>query len=240
VHYDQIGNGGSSHLPGADARFWTPELFLEELDNLLRQLSVADNYVLFGHSWGMLSARHAALRPPGLRGLVVANAPASYPLWRQQMEVLRAGLPAEVDATLRRHEADGTTTAREYLDAAEIFYRRHMCRITWPRDFLASYLEMSSNPAVYFAMNGPTEFHVIGSLRDWSVVDCLPGIAVPFLLGTHGVPRGMPSGRLGSRGVRARSYEGPGRGTSGFPSASSVILPGRRVSPSRTRRLKGR
>jgi L-proline amide hydrolase len=183
VHYDQIGNGGSSHLPGADARFWTPELFLEELDNLLRRLSVADNYVLFGHSWGgMLSARHAALRPPGLRGLVVANAPASYPLWRQQMEVLRAGLPAEVDATLRRHEADGTTTAREYLDAAEIFYRRHMCRITWPRDFLASYLEMSSNPAVYFAMNGPTEFHVIGSLRDWSVVDCLPGIAVPTLL----------------------------------------------------------
>jgi L-proline amide hydrolase len=74
VHYDQLGNGGSTHLPDADPRFWTVELFLEELDNLLRRLEIADNYVLVGHSWGgMLSARHAAGRPPGLRGLVIAN-----------------------------------------------------------------------------------------------------------------------------------------------------------------------
>ena len=52
VHYDQLGNGGSTHLPDADPRFWTVELFLDELDNLLRRLEIANNYVLFGHSWG--------------------------------------------------------------------------------------------------------------------------------------------------------------------------------------------
>ena len=31
-------------------------------------------------------------------------------------------------------------------------------------------------------MNGPNEFHVIGSLRDWGVEDCLPDIAVPTLI----------------------------------------------------------
>src|SRR5215217_7482976 len=35
VHYDQLGNGGSTHLPDRGPRFWTVQLFLDELDNLL-------------------------------------------------------------------------------------------------------------------------------------------------------------------------------------------------------------
>src|SRR5690348_9906472 len=61
VHYDQIGNGGSTHLPDRGADFWTVQLSLDELDNLLRQLDIQDNYVLYGQSWGgMLAAKHAA------------------------------------------------------------------------------------------------------------------------------------------------------------------------------------
>ncbi len=184
LHYDQLGNGGSTHLPDRGAHFWTVELFLAELDNLLHKLEIADSYVLVGHSWGgMLSARHAAKRPEGLRGLVIADSPASYPLWRQEMEVLRARLPAGVDATLRRHEAAGTTNSEEYLEAMRVFYDRHVCRIApWPLDYLASYLEISNDPTVYYVMNGPSEFHVVGTLRDWSVVDCVADIAVPSLL----------------------------------------------------------
>ncbi len=80
VHYDQLGNGGSTHLPGKGAEFWTVELFEQELANLVQRLGIADDYVLFGQSWGgPLCARHAMAGPPGLRGLVVANAPASAP-----------------------------------------------------------------------------------------------------------------------------------------------------------------
>ncbi|MEJ8641978.1 alpha/beta fold hydrolase [Streptomyces sp. MS1.HAVA.3] len=94
VHYDQLGSGGSTRLPDRGADFWTVELFEAELDNLLRELGVADDYVLLGQSWGgMLAARHAARRPAGLRGLIIANSPASYLLWREEMEVLRAALP---------------------------------------------------------------------------------------------------------------------------------------------------
>jgi L-proline amide hydrolase len=184
VHYDQLGNGGSTHLPDRGPEFWTPQLFLDELDNLVHGLGVAGNYVLFGQSWGgMLCARHAATGPAGLRGLVIANSPASYPLWRQEMRVLRAALPPGVDVTLRRHEAAGTTDSEEYFEAMKVFYERHVCRkLPWPRDYLASFMETSNNPIVYSVMNGPSEFHVIGTLRNWSVIDCLGDIAVPTLL----------------------------------------------------------
>jgi L-proline amide hydrolase len=43
-------------------------------------------------------------------------------------------------------------------------------------------METSNDPTVYSVMNGPSEFHVIGTLRDWSVVDCLGDIEVPTLL----------------------------------------------------------
>ncbi|MFE1322873.1 proline iminopeptidase-family hydrolase [Kitasatospora phosalacinea] len=184
LHYDQLGNGGSTHLPERGADFWVPELFEAELDNLLRSLGADEDYVLFGHSWGgLLVARHAARRPPGLRGLVIADSPASYPLWRQEMAVLRAALPPEVDATLRRHEEAGTTSSHEYYKAARVFYDRHVCRVVpWPRDYRASHLEVSEDPTVYSVMNGPNEFHVVGTLKDWSVEDCLPDIDVPTLL----------------------------------------------------------
>ncbi|MGC0328971.1 L-proline amide hydrolase [Streptomyces sp. SAI-170] len=189
VHYDQLGNGASSHLPGEGPEFWTVELFLEELDNLLRHLGVADNYVLFGHSWGgVLAARHAADRPAGLRGLVVANSPASYVLWRQEMEVLRAALPPEVDAVLRRHEAAGTTDTAEYARAVRVFNDRHVCRVDpWPKEYLATTMETANDPTVYHTMNGPSEFHVVGTLKDFSLEDRLADIAVPTLVisGAH-------------------------------------------------------
>jgi L-proline amide hydrolase len=184
VHYDQLGNGGSTHLPDRGADFWTVDLYLDELDNLLAALGIADDYVLFGQSWGgMLVAKHASRRPAGLRGLVIANAPASYPLWLSEMKVLRDQLPAGVNDVLLRHEASGTTESEEYTTALRPFYEKHVCRVLpWPRDYMASFYEIYNDPTVYYTMNGPSEFHVIGTLRDWGVVDCCADIAVPTLL----------------------------------------------------------
>lgn len=184
VHYDQLGNGGSTHLPDKGADFWTVELFLDEIANLTRTLGVDGNYVLLGQSWGgVLAARHAAGRPPGLRGLILADTPPSYPLWLRELDTLRAQLPPGVDETLRRHEAAGTTASAEYFEAMGAFYARHVCRLQpWPRDFMASFMEIFNDPTVYMTMNGPSEFHIIGTLRDYSVVDCLADIDVPTLV----------------------------------------------------------
>jgi L-proline amide hydrolase len=183
VHYDQVGNGRSTHLPDAAPEFWTVELFLAELDNLLAALGIADRYALLGQSWGgMLAAEHAVRSPAGLRGLVIADSPASMALWSAAADALRAELPPEVDETLRRHEAAGTTDTDQYADAVRVFYDRHVCRVPWPPEVSATFDALDEDPTVYHTMNGPSEFHVIGSLRDWSIVDRLGAIDVPTLL----------------------------------------------------------
>jgi L-proline amide hydrolase len=184
VHYDQLGVGLSTHLPERGADFWTVELFLDELDNLLAHLGIAGRYHLIGQSWGgMLAAEHAVLRPEGLKGLVIADSPASMKLWREECDRLRAELPAEVERTLREHEAAGTTDSPEYRAAEKVFNARHVCMIVPnPSEVLASDAKTAEDPTVYHTMNGPTEFHVVGTLQDWSVTDRLHQVTAPTLL----------------------------------------------------------
>lgn len=87
VFYDQLGNGNSTHLPeksGDAGSFWTEQLFLDELDNLLRHLGIQDNYSLLGQSWGgMLASRHASRRPKGLQRLIISDSPANMRLFEK-------------------------------------------------------------------------------------------------------------------------------------------------------------
>ncbi len=184
VHYDQLGNGRSTHLRDRGVDFWTVDLFLAELDNLLSHLGIAGRYHLVGQSWGgMLGAEHAVRRPAGLRSLVLADSPASMALWVAEANRLRLDLPAEIQDALLRHETAGTTAHPEYETATRAFYARHVCRLDpWPAEVTRTFEAMASDPTVYATMNGPNEFHVIGTLRSWSIVDRLPRVVAPTLL----------------------------------------------------------
>ncbi|WP_118132805.1 proline iminopeptidase-family hydrolase [Oceanicella sp. SM1341] len=183
IHYDQIGNGKSTHLPQMGPEFWTVEFFLGELDALLDHLGIRGRYALLGQSWGgMLGAEHAVRRPEGLKALVIANSPASMALWSAGAAALRAELPEEVQEALNRHEAAGTLDHPDYLAATRVFYDRHVCRISpWPEEVARTFAAIDADPTVYHAMNGPTEFHVIGTMKDWSVIDRLPQVTAPTL-----------------------------------------------------------
>ena len=95
---------------------------------------------------------------------------------------MRALLPPEVEETLRRHEEAGTTDDPEYVEACLVFYGRHVCRIEWPPEVAEAFAWIERDPTVYHTMNGPSEFHVIGSIRDWQSKDRLGEIDVPTLL----------------------------------------------------------
>jgi L-proline amide hydrolase len=183
VHYDQLGCGRSTHLPDAPADFWTPDLFVDEFHTVRTELDI-DGYHVLGQSWGgMLGAEIAVRAPDGLASLSICNSPASMALWMAAAAELRAALPEATQQALDRHEADGTVTAPEYLAATDEFYVRHVCRVTpTPQDFLDSVAQMEAEPTVYHTMNGPNEFHVLGTLRTWSIVDRLPQIAAPTLV----------------------------------------------------------
>ena len=184
VHYDQLGIGNSTHLPDKGADFWTVGLFLDELDTVLAALGIDGGYHLLGQSWGgMLAAEHAVRRPVGLKSLTIANSPASMELWLAEANRLRGLLPPDVQATLLRHEADGTTDSDEYRQAEKVFNDRHVCRIVPnPPEVEATNAAIAADPTVYHTMNGPTEFHVVGTLKGWTVIDRLDRIAAPTLL----------------------------------------------------------
>jgi L-proline amide hydrolase len=195
IHYDQLGNGRSTHLPERGADFWTVGLFLAELDNLLEQLGVSHAYHFLGQSWGgMLGAEHGIRRPRGLRSLTISDSPASMQLWLIAAAELRAQLPADVQETLTRHEADATTDSPEYLAAMDVFYDRHVCRVLpRPPELVRSFAAIAEDPTVYHTMNGPSEFHVIGTLKSWSVVDAVHKITAPTLLISGQFDEAMPS-----------------------------------------------
>ena len=184
VLYDQIGNGRSTHLPRKGADFWTVEFFLAELENLVAHLGVQGGYHVLGQSWGgMLGAEFAVRRPKGLLSLVIANSPASMALWLSEANRLRAALPPEVQATLLAHEAAGTTDDPAYAAAVALFYARHVCRVVpMPPEVMRTFAAAEHDPTVYHTMNGPSEFHVVGTIKTWTIIDRLAAINVPVLL----------------------------------------------------------
>lgn len=183
IHYDQIGCGRSSHHPHAPASRWTPDFFVKEFHNVRAHLGVEQYHVL-GQSWGgMLASEIAVRRPEGLRSLMICNSPASMPLWRQAAARLRDLLPQKYREALAAHEAAGTLEHPDYLEATRVFYERHVYRtVPMPQDFVDSERQMLADPTVYHTMNGPNEFHVVGTLREWSIIDKLDMINVPTLV----------------------------------------------------------
>jgi len=183
ILYDQLGCGNSTHLQEKPSDFWTPELFMQELQLLVEHLGISNKYALLGQSWGgMLGMQFATQKPHGLAALVVCDSPASMEVWVSEANKLRAMLPPEVEATLKKHEAAGTTSDPEYIAAVNAFYERHLCRVPMPPDVLESFARLDQDPTVYHTMNGPSEFHVIGSLKNWNILNDLHKIDVPTLL----------------------------------------------------------
>lgn len=183
VHYDQLGCGNSTHLPNAEPEFWRPELFVDEFSNLIDELGF-NRYHVLGQSWGgMLTAEIAVRRPTGLQSLSILNSPASMELWMQAAAKLRSELPDGIDEKMQNYEDEGKTDDPEYLACVDEFYRRHVCQVEpTPQDFVDSTAQMEAEPTVYHTMNGPNEFHVIGSLRNWSVINRLNTINRPALI----------------------------------------------------------
>ena len=181
IFYDQLGGGRSEHP--SNPAMWTPELFVEEVVAMRNALGL-DRVHILGQSWGgMLGMQYTLTQPAGLLSLVVANSPASMPQFLAGVNQLRTLLPPEVQQTLLRHEAAGTTAAPEYEEAMLVFYRRHLCRADpWPDCLLRTFDQMGKYPEVYHTMNGPSEFHVIGTIKDWDITSRLGEIRVPVLI----------------------------------------------------------
>ncbi len=67
---------------------------------------------------------------------------------------------------------------REYPSPITIAFAHRSIK----RTQLRGHKDTVQNPEVYHTMNGPSEFHVVGNLKDWNIVDRLAEIKLPTLV----------------------------------------------------------
>lgn len=180
VMYDQIGCGKSTRFKEkkGDVDFWTPQLFMAELDNLRSHFGI-NTFDLLGQSWGgMLGGQYAIERQPnGLRKLIISNSPADMATWVGTANKLRGKLPQNIQDTLTRCEKDGKTESEEYERAVLYHYGLHVCRIDpFPNELMALLHNLKGDPTVYETMYGPSVFDVVGSLKTWDIREGLKKI----------------------------------------------------------------
>jgi proline iminopeptidase len=199
VFYDQLGCG-RSELP-KDSSLFVPERYVEEVEHLRRKMKLGRVH-LIGSSWGgMLAIAYALKYQRNLRSMTTIGGLHSVPLTIAEMQRMKRKLPARVVRTLEKYEAKGDYDSRAYQKAVMIFYRKHICRLrVWPKELTYS-LNHISKP-VYFTMNGPNEFTIIGNIRYWDVTEKLGSIHVPALVLTGQYDEVSPKvGRAIHRGI---------------------------------------
>jgi L-proline amide hydrolase len=101
----------------------------------------------------MFGSAYAALKPNGLRKLVIANSPATSDLWVEGIKELIKGMPKDVQEAFEEAEKTGNHESETYQTAVNTFYKKHMCRLeTWPEELQASFEWLGSDPTVYGSM----------------------------------------------------------------------------------------
>jgi proline-specific peptidase len=205
IFYDQVGCGNSSRT---DVSMWNVETFVEEL-GVVREALGLDRTHLFGSSWGgMLAMEYALTHPPGLASLTLSSSPASIPVWEQETDRLRHELPADVQRALDEHEAAGTADSPEYEEAMMEFYKRHVIRVDPMPDGVArTFAKLAEYPDIYMHMQGPNEFVIVGTLKEWDIRDRLGEIDVPTLVtsGRHDECTPMQA-EIVHRGIRGSEW----------------------------------
>ena len=178
VFYDQLGSGQSNRPK--DNSLWTIQRFVEEVGQVRRALGLNQIH-LYGHSWGsMLAASYMLTRPSGVRSLTLASAPMSIPRYARDARDLLTTLPEASRTAIETHERDGSFDSPEYQAAMMDFYKRYLARRQpWSAEIEKAFAEL--NPDVYVYMQGPSEFTITGTIKDYDVTGRLKDITVPTL-----------------------------------------------------------
>ena len=180
IVYDQLGCG-ESEKPD-DPSLWTVDRAVDELDAVREALGLEQCH-LFGQSWGgWLSIEYLSRGREGIHGLILASTSSSTAQFMSEAARLIDELPEPHRTSLKELGARGAYDDPAYLAAVDLFYRRHLCRLpVWPEAMQKTADELDGNQS-YLTLNGPTEFDVIGPLRDWDRTADLGRISSPTLV----------------------------------------------------------
>ncbi|MCV7091468.1 proline iminopeptidase-family hydrolase [Mycobacterium interjectum] len=179
IFWDQLGCGRSRRP--SNAQLWTMERAVAEMDAVVKALGL-DRFHVFGNSWGgMLAQQYALDVASDAASLTISNSIASIPEFSNMVARLKSELNPATQAAIDRHEAAGTTYSAEYQAAIRTWNETYLCRVRpWPRELEEAFRNMGTD--VFETMFGPSDFHIVGTVRDWDVFDRLPEIALPTMV----------------------------------------------------------
>ena len=178
ILFDQLGCGRSDHPD--DPTLWTIPRFVQEVQAVRAALGYKEIHLL-GHSWGTLLAYEYLLtKPVGVKSVIMSGPAISIVRFRHDVDSMIALLPDSLIKAIRTNEKAGTTTAPAYLAASQVFYDRHVIRTKpLPADVDSTFKGLGQQ--VYNTMNGPTEFTVVGSFKDYDGTPRLRELTLPVL-----------------------------------------------------------
>lgn len=180
ILYDQFGCGESLPTDPNDVQrfenltkddnFWTPSVFVQELENLLQHLGIAEDFDLFGHSWGGMLANQYIIerQPKGLKHLILANSTPGIPnriktarvlietddFPRNYRNIIKfAEDHSDLEQKLTRDELEAlrqqgiNLKSPEYREATMEFQKRFVLRVQpWPASLMAALAARAKSP----------------------------------------------------------------------------------------------
>lgn len=178
VRYDQLGGGRSDST--ADTTLFTIAHFVEELDSLRAALGITQWHVL-GHSWGtILALEYYRAHPDRVTSLVFGSPVFDFPAYTQRARQLVSSLSDSSQRAIASAEKAGHFESPAFEAAVNEFYAQHVFRRPVQADLDSSLATF--NLQIYNYMQGPSEFTITGTLKDYNATAFLPRIDVPVLL----------------------------------------------------------
>lgn len=177
IRYDQLGAGKSDNV--SDTALFTFEHFVAELDSLRSYLGV-DKVHILGHSWGtMLGIEYYRAHPTHVASLTFGSAVFDVPAYANRARELLKTLPDSTQLAITRSEAAGQFDSPAYQSAISQFYELYVWRRPVQADLDSTFATV--NMGIYMYMQGPSEFTITGTFKDYNVTSFLPQITVPTL-----------------------------------------------------------
>jgi proline iminopeptidase len=184
-YYDQLGSHRSDQPD--EPELWSIARFVDEVEQVRSALKLnADNFFLFGQSWGgLLAIEYALAHQEHLKGLIISNMMSSAPAYGAYAEnvLIPSMSPAVVKELKALEAAEDYSNPRYEALLMENHYRYHVLRKPldqWPEPVTRMIEHI--NHDIYVPMQGPSELGIRGTLANWDRSRDLERIVVPTLV----------------------------------------------------------
>jgi proline iminopeptidase len=152
---------------------------VRELDSLRAHLGYSKWHVL-GHSWGtILALEYYRAHPDRVASLTFGSAVFHIPAYERRVKQLITTLSDSAQRAVKKAEAARKYDTPGYQAAINEFYGRYLFRRPLQVDLDSSFA--SFNQDIYNYMQGPSEFTITGTLRNYNASEFLPLIKAPTL-----------------------------------------------------------